>query len=450
MSEHPIFSPTLDGFVLLAYMLTVSAALWFAVLFRAKRYLFVKPSVILLLWTHVLFQWPSAIFSAYYESVLPDPYTFLLLIHGFVFVGLLVSQTTGQKTAEEVFDRLKGFQPTDSLRPALVLSIYCGLVVALYLSVVPLSMTGLYAIIAKPELAALARSESLKQLANPGLIYLYSTMSSGVAPVLAVMLAFLVHANFRSRNVLGVVIAGAGVIVLLLAASLPGARGTAVKLLLVIAFAFLLRKGLPFRPLRTAIIVATVLAPAVLLSLLREGQTISAGTFFVYLGNYIFSRAFIMPLQVGAFYLHYAQTYGLIGIAAVPRLALLLGVTPIDVPDTIGNLYAYSGIPTVRASANGGFLFSYYAYFGLLSLPVSLVLLWLLDWSILLYRRLSDGILLPTVAAVAIACLAFVSSDFSTVLVTHGFLAILLVAWLLNELETKRAAKRLDYLASTS
>ena len=64
MSEHPIFSPTLDGFVLLAYMLTVSAALWFAVLFRAKRYLFVKPSVILLLWTHVLFQWPSAIFSA--------------------------------------------------------------------------------------------------------------------------------------------------------------------------------------------------------------------------------------------------------------------------------------------------------------------------------------------------------------------------------------------------
>jgi len=265
---------------------------------------------------------------------------------------------------------------------------------------------------------------------------------SGAAPLLAILLAIELRHRFTSRNYVSVFICVAGLAALLVASSLPGARGTAVKLLLVVTIAVLLRKGLPFRPVPFVLIVATILAPAVILSLLRENQSISAANFVQYLGKYIFSRAFIMPLQVGAFYVHYAQTYGFIGIAGVPRLAVLLGVTPIDVPDTIGNLYAYSGIQNVRASANGGFLLSYYSYFGILSLPLSLVLLKLLDVTLKLYGRLVPSILLPTVAAISVAELAFISSDFTTVLVTHGFLIILLLAFALNGQEPPANEKR--------
>jgi len=438
MSEHPVFSPTVDVFVVVSYLLALSAAVWLAMLFRKKRYLFVKPSIILLAWTHILFQWPAAIFASYYEVTLPDPYTFLLLVHGFVLIGLLISEGTGETEAQEAFARITNGAIGDGFRAAAVLVGYCTVVVAVYLSVVPFSTTGLYVIVTHPQMAALARTESLKELTNPALIYLYSTMVSGAAPLLAIELRH----RFTSRNYVSVFICVAGLAALLVASSLPGARGTAVKLLLVVTIAVLLRKGLPFRPVPFVLIVATILAPAVILSLLRENQSISAANFVQYLGKYIFSRAFIMPLQVGAFYVHYAQTYGFIGIAGVPRLAVLLGVTPIDVPDTIGNLYAYSGIQNVRASANGGFLLSYYSYFGILSLPLSLVLLKLLDVTLKLYGRLVPSILLPTVAAISVAELAFISSDFTTVLVTHGFLIILLLAFALNGQEPPANEKR--------
>lgn len=437
MSEHPIFTTNFDLFVALAYTLTFSSLIWLTILFRTRRYLFVKPSMALLVWSHFLFQWPFAILSAYYENVLPDPYSFLLIVHGFVLIGLLVSQTTGEKSAQVIFTRARlDVASAGFLRPVVLLSIYCGIVVAIYLSVVPMTKTGLYVIIANPQLATLARDESLKQVTNHTVIYLYSTMASGVVPVLAGFLAVYIVNSIRARKPLPAILGVSVILTLLVGVSLTGARAAAVKLLVVLVVAILIRQGIPFRPLPFVLACALVLAPATILSLLREGQTISVGNFFEYLGRYIVSRAFVMPLHTGAFYVHYAQTQGFIGVAAIPRLATLLGVTPIDVPDTIGSIYAHSGVQSVRTSANGGFLFSYYSYFGLISLPICLGLLWLLDLSLVLYQRLSSQILLPTLAASAVCCLAFVTSDFTTVLVTHGFLVVLLVAKALQSLET--------------
>jgi len=440
MTEHPVFVGRIDLFVTLSYALTLAGTVWLFALFRNKRYLFVKPSIVLLVWTHILFQWPSAIFAAYYEMVLPDPYTFLLLIHGFVFLGLLLSEVTGRQQAEDVFARITSNSPVNISKPLIVLAIYCSAVVAIYLWAVPFSQTGLYVIVVKPELAALARSQSLKGLASPVLTYLYSTMASGAAPLLAVLIAMQLLAKFRSRSVIGVFSLLILFAALLLAASLPGARGTAVKLLLVVVIAFLLRKGLPFRPVRFVLITAGILAPAAILTLLRESQSITASNFVQYLGNYIFSRAFIMPLQTGAFYVHHAQTHGFIGIAGIPRLAELIGVTPIDVPDTIGSIYAPRATLSVRASANGGFLLSYYSYFGVIALPLSLALLGLLDLALAVYRNLTQTMLVPAVAAISVGTLAFISSDYTTVLITHGFVAILVFASALD-LQLRRTSR---------
>jgi hypothetical protein len=190
---------------------------------------------------------------------------------------------------------------------------------------------------------------------------------------------------------------------------------------------------------RIALLFALVLAPAVLLTVLREGKTLTGSVFYDYLTRAIFSRVFEIPIAMGAFYVHYAQTYGGFGVAGMAKLATLLGVDPINTPNVIGSLYSGSRLLTV--SANSGYLFAYYGYFGMVALPLSLIGVWLLDLAVPLYMRLRLQILLPTVAATSLTTLSFMSSDYTPVLVTHGFAVVVLIAWFLNRVLAQRDAK---------
>lgn len=430
MDRLPTFSPAFDPFIFLSWTLTAASSIWIAVTYRRNRALFVKPSMLVLLWSHVFFQWPASIYASYYEAVLPNPYALALLLHGFVLTGLLVSTQTFHESAEEVFHRLKLPQPTRITLPTVLLGIYCIGVVAAYLMVVPLTSTGLYVILTHPALAATAREDSLKLISSAPLRYAYQIMANAAAPLLAVNLALGGFRAARARKLIWTLVNAALFFMLALIASLPGNRGTAAKLLLVVALAQFLLRGLPFRPFAALAGITAILTPAVLITVLREGKEFSGGLFFSYLTEGIFNRVFVVPVNVGTFYIHYAQVYGPFGIAGVNRLASVLGVDPIRAANVIGNLYTYSGIESV--SANAGFLFTYYGYFGILSLPLSLAGLWLLDIALPIYLRLDRRVLLPTVAAASMASLAFISSEYTTVLVTHGFAIILVLGLLLT------------------
>ena len=58
--------------------------------------------------------------------------------------------------------------------------------------------------------------------------------------------------------------------------------------------------------------------------------------------------------------------------------------------------------------------------------------LWFLDVALLVYKRLSDVMLLPCVAAASLAILSFISSDYTVGWLTHGFGVILLFSWLID------------------
>ena len=430
MDRVPTFATTLDAFVLLNWSLTIASGIWLAITFRRNRFLFIKPSILVLFWSHIFFQWPGSIYSSYYEKVLPDPYAFVLLLHGFVLIGLLVSTQTYHQGAKVIFRRVTIPQPVNIVLPTVLLGAYCAAVTFVYLRVVPLTSTGLYVILAHPALAAVAREDSLKLISNAPLQYAYQVMANAAAPLLAVNLTLLGSRALRAGKIIRGLLMCVTLLLVLLVASLPGNRATAAKLLLVIALAAFLRRGLPFRPLHFLVVVTVILAPAVLITLLREGKSFTGTLFITYLTESIFTRVFVGPINVGAFYVHYAQTHGPFGVAGVTRLASILGLVPVHAPNVIGNLYSYSGIATV--SANAGFLFTYYGYFGLYSLPLSLIGLWLLDLAVPVYLRLEPELVLPTVAAAGVSSVVLISSEYTAVLVTHGFAIILLLSLILS------------------
>jgi len=140
-------------------------------------------------------------------------------------------------------------------------------------------------------------------------------------------------------------------------------------------------------------------------------------------------RSFVLPMVVAAWYVDYVQHNGSIGIAGIPRLASVLHINPIDLPNRIGVIYApcYYGhevMDTINATT--GFVFAQYGYFGLLALPLSLLGLLICDVLLLIIRNLPSQWLAPTLAIISLDALKLTQSDFLTIWITHG-LAINLV-----------------------
>jgi hypothetical protein len=298
---------------------------------------------------------------------------------------------------------------------------------------VPFSQTGLYAIFHHPEGSVLAREKSLKLLEDQTLKYVYSIMVSTIAPLTAVMLFFLFLENIKRCKIGRAIVISLALSGLAFAISLTGARISIVNLVLVITFAFIYYHGIPFRPLKVSLIIILVLLVPTILSILRAGETFSIPVVISYLGL-VAERTFIKTMDVGSWYAHYFQTEGAFGVSGVPKLATLLGRDFLITPNFIALKYMKRAIAST--SADAGYIFTYYSYFGLASTSISLLGLWLLDISILVYTRLNQYLLVPCIASIALSSLSFISSDYTTVWITHGFGFILIVSLVASKIQT--------------
>ena len=249
-------------------------------------------------------------------------------------------------------------------------------------------------------------------------------------PLLSVLVFNRIIFNLKKKLLIKVIFYIVLLLGLLLVVSFTGARSPAAYIILILCFSFLLRKGLPINPFYTIFAFLIVLSLPTVLTLLREGREVNALLFWNYLSSAMLQRLLYVPMLTGLLHVHYAQTQGFLGIAGIPKLAVLLGIEPINMPNLIGLKYLNSTIASV--SANTCYLFSYYSYFGWLSFPISILSLWLLDYSIWIYNKLSDNILLACVAAVSMSSMSFISSEYTTVLLTHGFGVILVLSLVLD------------------
>gem|GEM_PF-1595456 len=420
----------LSFFVVVNWLLVIITCMILIAAIWRDRSLLLKPSIMVVLFFHVMCQWGSAIDAGRIESALPQPWIFVLLSQGFPLIGLIVSLFTARGTARHLWGRITADNPVDPARKTwawAILAVCFAGFIAIYLSHVQFRSTGLYTIFSSPLESGLARDMSVKFLDNAFLRYGHNIVMAVFAPLLAVLAVQVMLVHWQRRNWLWALFCLACLSVILLGASISGARSYSAAIVMVVIFALLLRRGFSVKPVHLIVIVLLILAFPTLLSLLREGKTVTIKDFSVYLRGVILERVVIIPMNTGLMHVHYAQTYGFLGIQAIPKIAALKGIKALNVPNFMAKMY--TGDPRTTSWANTSYVYAYYSYFGLMAFIPCLIGLWLLDLCLLIYRRLSDNLLIPCVACIAINTSNFSSVEYTVSLFTFGFLFLLLVSW---------------------
>lgn len=442
IGDFNLYTTELTTYVVVNWILTLITTFLIVNIFKKRRFLFLKPSIVLLTYSHIFFQWPATIFAGYYEKFLPYPYDITILIHSYILIGLIVSANTLDKPAQIVWKRIIDRMPIYDISKK---SIYLLLgiivfIVAVYLSYISFSRTGFHAIFTNPASSAIAREKSLKLIDNQMLKYTYAFMTSTVAPLLSVMLLYLFIKSFKHKKVFTLIITVITMIFIMFAVSLTGTRVSLVNLLLVLTIALIIKNGIKVSPVKLIIAAGIILLPAVVISILREGKTLEFSLIPEYFG-YVLRRVFIDHLNDASLYVHYAQTNGLFGIAAIPKLAFFTEVSePINAPNIIGLYYGEKNI-LASVSNTAGYLFTYYSYFGIYSIIFSILGLFLLDVGIYVYMILNDHLLIPCIAATTLAILLFIQTDYTTAWLTHGFGMTLILSVILNKIVTMKKSE---------
>lgn len=415
----------------LNWFFCIATTLWLSTLFHSSRHLLIKPSLLLLFYTHVFFQWPLAINTWYYEQYLPDPYAFSFLIHVYVALGLLINSHTLTAECQSIWIRMTGGGESPRVSPSIVfmLSLVSLIISFTYLCQVPFTQTGLYAILKGIPDSDLVRERSLKLLDSDWVKYSYAFMRATLIPLLASMLTILLerslqHHQYTKMFFTTFFMAGLAIVI-----SLPGEKSAVVNLFIVIVATLLFQRGIPVNVKNVALSAFLILLPAVIVGLLQSRGDFSLSHVMEWL-CLIGNRAFAGPLDVGSWYVHYLQTNAPFGVSGIPKLAPIFGAQPLDVPNVIGMLYTPARISSVSAGA--GYLFMYYSFFGIFSVLLSLIGLFILDVAICVYDHLSDMLLLPCISAITLSTLSFIQSSYTTAWITHGFGVILVCSLLLD------------------
>lgn len=420
-------------YILVNWLLCLTTSVVLGVLLLRRRFLLIKPGIVVILFFHVMVQWAATIDAGYIEGFLPEPWDFLMLVHVFPLLGLLIASRLFERETRMVWQKIVARNTaTHTVHSAdqLVLFLAILLITIVYLSYVPLSTTGLFAILFDPENAAISREYSLKLIDNPLLQYMFTFMASAFAPIFASIctLSLIRREQRAAKSLLDL----SFLLFTMVIVSLTGARSGSAEFILTVALTWFLFRGTSTSLIYAGVALLLIAIPPTVLTLLREGRVVTLESFWLYLSTGIVKRVFQGPMETGLWYVHFAQITDFIGIRGIEKLALFFGYQPINMPNTIGLMYTQTRISSI--SANASYVFSYYSYFGLFAFFPSLLALWLLDTVVFFYNRIRASLIIPCITAITISSISFVSTEYTTVLISHGFLIILVVVFALNKI----------------
>ena len=411
-----------------------------ALLLWRAPWLAVKPSMQFIIAANLLLQWPMALMQDRIFEGIDSPgivavwiaLPLLAALTWIPFVGGPTSVAVRARARIRTVDRVTY---AASLRILRILWVGIGVVTAWYLATVPITSTGLYVILTNPALAALAREDSLKLLTNKPLVYAYLGAALVLCPVACALSLRLIRAAWHERHMGSAVVMLASFGAALAVASLSGARSFPARVILIAVLSVWFESGMRVSLFRLIAIPSVVLIPIGLLTVLREGKAADVATVAEYVGGAVTDRMLLVPSQVGVLHLRYAQDRGDFGIAAVPKLAAIAGVAPVNPANIVGRYYFKDSGPTTFSNAS--FLFTYISYFGFAGVLLNILLVGALEWTMLVLSRTGPTLLAPMLAFFAVANVGYLSADYSTVLMSNGiFLAALLAitgTWLVRE-----------------
>ncbi|MBY0500556.1 MAG: hypothetical protein K2P93_00955 [Alphaproteobacteria bacterium] len=430
----------LDGYTTLNLLLTAITLFFIVYIFLYKRYLVVKPTFLFLIYAFIFWQVPFTYLSYECEKFLPDPYALLVMIHGFMFIGLFLTSRLFIPQTQEVWHNLiRHNNKIDIIESnynlficvLLGLILICSIVYFSYVSFedtpIMLSFKG-----ADTNTIIMARESALKTLESFLPKYAYTILRSCLAICVVCFSGFALIQSFKEKSYMLLFLYSVAILLAILFSSVVFNKST-FSLLLIgfflnyiwwnIQSSFKVFIGGGF------IIVAAIIL-AVLVSSIGYYHSLDliAATIWP-----MINRTFIVTFKVGTWFIHYAQVNGFIGISAFPKLAVMLGEEQIYLPNFIGKLYAplyFNHEVLSSVAANAGFIFVNYVAWGLAGLPISLLMFVSLDVALLIMKRLSRMFLIPFLSVIGILLISFTSSTYGASLISHGYLISIIIVGL--------------------
>lgn len=307
----------------------------------------------------------------------------------------------------------------------------------LYLREVPFEHTAIWAIIGGERNADQVRESTFKELNSWGLLYVFTLAEKVVAPIVVALGTASLLAGLRA----GRKIYTWGALLIIIMAVLPlvvyGARGPITQALMVGAFMVsyvLVMRGTRRVLLFACLLPVMVLVPAILMTMLKNNELGLQGAYFH--GVNIFERLVVRGNYDNMWHLQYVERYGIHGVAAIPKLASLLGVQSVDILNLVGREFspAYSKIFISSVSASASYSIINYAILGWWGHALSFLMVPMLDLLLFLYRRIEGRFILPLMSAMLVPVSSLSFSMMTTVFLSKGLLLIPLlflgVSWL--------------------
>lgn len=401
----------------------------------------VKPSTWFVFFFHITIQWASFFHFEYVYMSLKEPYIYYTLSNivplSILIISRKVFRSIAKKTWIKLQDAIVNYEADNNqnkrlMKITLSLSL---MIILIYFQYVPFKETGLYISFTETDLLliSLARENSSKLLEQQWLKYLEVFFEKFLAPLSASLLILTILKNLVNKNRIWVLINISILILLVIAAALPGARINGVLVILSSTITLLFMNRGRIKLLKLIYLFLIILLPAILIEISKNKETGIQGFELLKLGfeEIFIRRIFFVPTEVSVFWLQHVEKYGFWGIGGLEKIASLVGVEPIHVPNLLAN-YFWSLDPNNSAYLSTGFIISHYCYFGLSVVPFMVLGVLLLDTWVIFYKILKRYLILPAIVSLNMACISLTESDYLTIFVTYGFLTGLIFILFIN------------------
>jgi hypothetical protein len=489
-------SPVLSVFLLFNITCTFFVATVCFLRFFKSKYIFARLSFSFAVFLCVFYQIPLVVFSAQVETSLQHYWFYAFTVNvGGVFLVLWGWLSRRFDISQDLVS-----YPIYQLRIYFLTLLGGVACLAVYLSGVPWTCTGLFALIFDPWFTLLAREFGVKLIGSGFSTYLLGAYANAVAPILVLLSVWLIRESLLRRRIVSGIVGALGGIFAITAVLVSGTKGLLIPsmIMLVVGCYFWCRTW-PSRIITIAFAVVFVISTLVSFELLKERGTNVGGAYdfaacsvevgtchqsrelldsmtardyslglpgiFVkplqarldclcaggnnescpsaVLSNAlvgtgvkidkhersltfisaIFNRVLVVPFQVSIWNFMYAESEQVDGLKTLPFARRLLGES-LNMPELVyqkyGSVYS-GGDKTVTSTAPTSFFLAYPAYLGFGGFILALVLVIVLDLFLAKLARVVCMSLVPLlVGAVLIMCMNFMTSDFITVLISHG------------------------------
>lgn len=420
----------MDFLILISATVMISATLIF--LYIKYKYYFVKPSIIFIVFFNVFLQWPAIYYYNFIENSLTTARFGFILMFSLSPLSVLLLSMFYTKSAKKVYQGLD-VKVEFSLAFKLLL-LFCVLLgPIIYFQYVSIYNTGLVSILRGDSYAenSIFREQSLKLLpAFPRYFHTLTTRSLSFLLVMILINEIPIQSSLFKKfwKIFKLSLLVLSVALFL---AIDGSRAPGAQVFLCIGFFILYRGKINLRPVLNfkfiSIVLIIISIPATLEYLRTDSKNLTD------IMNIFVDRIFYIRLEAGILTIKYSEMYGNWGLAALGNFANLLGIKSINVANFVSSL-EYSG-PVESGLVNASFMMTYYAYFGILALPLSAALVLLLDvilWFVA--NKISINLFIFAVVGYTMAIFALVDADYTTIFITHGLLMTLAVLYILSKI----------------